>query len=737
MQRLGLAIAFAVTFAAASSCNGDILAPLGPQPDATSPSGPQPADLPIAKPGEAGVNALLFVTQVPQAPSFSSIGTVFGNHLPQIANAPRGGDLWIRYPEGTLRNLTEEAGFGNAGMQLGNAIAVRQPAPHWSGTKAIFSMVVGAPLKQYEQREFRWQLYEVTGLAQGAKATITKVAKQPETYNNLSPIYGTDDRIIFTSDRPRDGQPHLYPQLDEYESAATNTGIYSLDSTSGDIKLLDHAPSGDFDPTIDSVGRVVFSRWDHLMRDQQNDDTSNKYGCFNYSDESASSKKTSSRTEIFPEPRTKRTDLLAGTNLVGHAMNLFMPWQMNEDGTELETLNHIGRHELNRYFTPVFKDDPALIDFVSETSKRTNTNFIETVHQLREDPKQPGRFLFIEAPEFGTAAAGMIAAMALPDKAAADGVVVEYITDPSTRELTPSKPMGHYRSPTPLTDGSLVATYSPSSEQEGLVTTGGIKRSNYGFRLVTLKKNGTYYAPGAKLTDGITKSIEYWAPDQKVSFTGELWELDPVEIYARTVPARHTTPVPAPESNVFNSTEVNVADFQKWMADRNLALLVSRNVTVRDFLDKQQPYNLKVANGTAETVTSGKTYTISQLQFVQGDLIRGITDSSGRRVLAQLLHDTAATSANGPSAIAGAVTVQSDGSVAAFVPARRALSWQLTDTAGTPVIRERYWVTFQPGEVRVCAVCHGLSSKDQKGRELPTNEPEALRKVLQQWKTVK
>ncbi len=737
MRRLGLAIVAAVALAAGASCNGSIGAPLGQQPDAALPAGPLPSDLPIAKPGEAGVNAVLFVTQVPQAPSFSSIGTVFGNHLPQIANAPRGGDLWIRYPEGTLRNLTEEAGFGNAGMQLGNAIAVRQPAAHWSGAKAIFSMVVGAPLKQYEQREFRWQLYEVTGLTQGAKATITKVANQPESYNNVSPIYGTDDRVLFTSDRPRDGQAHLYPQLDEYESAATNTGIYSLDTTNGDLKLLDHAPSGAFDPSIDSAGRVIFSRWDHLMRDQQNDDTSNKYGCFNYSDETSSAKKTTSRTEIFPEPRTKRTDQLAGTNLVGHAMNLFMPWQMNEDGTELETLNHIGRHELNRYFTPVFTDDPALIDFVSETSKRTNTNFIETVHQLREDPKQPGRFLFIESPEFGTAAAGMIAALSLPDKAPADGMVVEYITDPSTRDLTPDKPMGHFRSPTPLTDGSLVATYSPSIEQEGLVTTEGIKHSNYGFRLVTLKKGEAYYAPGAKLTDGLKKSIEYWSPDQKVSFSGELWELDPVEIYPRSIPPRRTTPLGDPESKVFSSAEVNVADFQKWMVDRNLALLVSRNVTVRDFLDKQQPYNLKVANGTAETLTTGKTYAISQLQFVQGDMIRGIADSSGRRVLAQLLHDTSATSFNTTGTQPGAVTIQADGSTAAFVPARRALSWQINDATGTPVIRERYWVTFQPGEVRVCAVCHGLSSKDQKGRELPTNEPEALRKVLVQWKTIK
>jgi mono/diheme cytochrome c family protein len=80
------------------------------------------------------------------------------------------------------------------------------------------------------------------------------------------------------------------------------------------------------------------------------------------------------------------------------------------------------------------------------------------------------------------------------------------------------------------------------------------------------------------------------------------------------------------------------------------------------------------------------------------------------------------------------VTVSSDGSVAAFVPAKRALSWQLTDAAGTGVVRERYWVTFQPGEVRVCGSCHGLNDKDQAGQGVPNNAPKALLELLKKWK---
>jgi hypothetical protein len=72
--------------------------------------------------------------------------------------------------------------------------------------------------------------------------------------------------------------------------------------------------------------------------------------------------------------------------------------------------------------------------------------------------------------------------------------------------------------------------------------------------------------------------------------------------------------------------------------------------------------------------------------------------------------------------------------MAAFVPARRALTWQLTDPNGSPVVRERFWLTFQPGEIRTCTSCHGLNTRDQAGHAVPTNPPEALRRLLKAWK---
>jgi hypothetical protein len=173
-------------------------------------------------------------------------------------------------------------------------------------------------------------------------------------------------------------------------------------------------------------------------------------------------------------------------------------------------------------------------------------------------------------------------------------------------------------------------------------------------------------------------------------------------------------------------------------------------VTTRDKADKQQPFNLRVPGGVSHIVNaSKKIYDVSHLQLYQADQVRGLGSTPdpnnpamvtggkvGRRVLARTMHDPAATAANPTATVTpqGNVQVALDGSVAAFVPARRAMSWQLSDPNHTGVVRERYWLTFQPGEVRVCASCHGLNSKDQLDQTHPTNTPSALVALLQFWK---
>jgi hypothetical protein len=694
-------------------------------------------------------NPILFVTQVPIPADFTTVASVFGNHRADMESVGRGGDLYIRYPDGTLKNLTRAAGYGKDGLQSTNGIAVRQPCVHWSGTKAVFSMVAGAPKRQYDIQTYFWQIYEITGLGKNETPVVTKVPHQPTNYNNVSPIYGTDDRIIFTSDRPRDGSPHLYPQLDEYEEAPTVTGLWSLDPVTGDLVLLNHSPSGAFSPLLDSFGRLLFTRWDHLQRDQQADSDAEEiakgqnptYKTFNYSDESPNALPLlNDRTEIFPEPR------IAAGNLNGHTFNQFFPWQINEDGTEEETLNHVGRHELTRYLPQSFTDDPALQTFYN-VQARYNTNSFENFIEMAEDPTHPGTYFGVDAPEFTTHASGQILTINGAPTVNADLMRLTYITSPSTKlaasspETAPPDHTGLYRNPLPLSNGLLAAVHTSAKVADKNTGSTAAPASLYDFRLKLLTKNGAYYEPGELLTPGISATISYYNPDTLVSYSGLLWELDPVEVRARSRPVPVRAILPAPEQQAFNDESVDLAAFQAFLRTNDLAVIVSRNVTTRDHADKQQPFNLRVAGTNTKTTgtgSSGKIYDISRLQLFEADQIRGIMGGTraGRRVLAQPFHGSAADW-NGATASDPVATIRlgDDGSMAAFVPARRAMTWQLLDPAGNPVVRERYWISFQPGEIRSCTSCHGINQKDQAGNPAPENEPLALRSLIRAWKT--
>ncbi len=685
---------------------------------------------------------IVFVTQVPVPADFTTITAVFGNHRGDLSSSARGGDLWIRYQDGSLKNLTAAAGLGQTGQQGVNAIAVRDPSPSWDASKVVFSAVVGAPSKRYEVKTYVWQLYEMRGLGPNDTPVVTKVANQPSGFNNISPIYGSDDRIIFTSDRPRSGELHLYPQLDEYEEAPTVSGLWSLDPSTGDLVLLTHTPSGAFTPTIDSFGRVIFTRWDHLQRDQQADSDAvaepkgdYSYGTFNYSDETAQAARLADRSEVFPELRTDTP------SVNGLRFNQFFPWMLNQDGSAEETLNHVGRHELGGYGAQSFLDDKNLTYGFTATKARLQN---DSMLQIREDAANPGQFFGTSAPEFGTHAAGQIVKINGAPTDNPDTMGITWVTTPATAfpsdENAPpaSGHSGLYREPLPLSDGQLIAVHTPETRADKNTGTTAAPGSRYAFRLKSLQTDGSGYATAAEpLTPGITKAISYWDPDTLVSYNGLLWELNPVELRPRVRPIKTVhAAVPGPEAKIFAEEGVEVGAFRDWLKSKDLAVAVSRNVTQRDKADHQQPYLLQVRGGVRAVPKAGKVYDVSHLQFFQADQLRGTggaaSPRAGRRVIAQLMHDAKAT--NPFTGVAGAVSIAPDGSMAALVPARRAMTWQMTNLQ-TPVVRERYWLTFQPGEVRVCGSCHGVNKTSQTGATEPQNPPEGLRQLLKQWKS--
>ncbi len=705
---------------------------LGPLPD----GGPSPEAF------SGGDGTILFVTQVPVA-GFNTVTSTFANHLPVTVAAPRGGDLWIRYPDGALRNLTREAGYGQEGVQTDRAIAVREPSVHWSGQRAVFSMVVGSNPDGFHG-DFQWQLYEVWSYGPGEQPVIRKVRGQPTDYNNVSPTYGSDDRILFVSDRPRDGSRHHYPLRDEYEGAPTISGVWSLDPISGDLFLMNHAPSGVFSPVVDSAGRVVFVQWDHLQRDQLTE--SPQFGAFTYADESADAARLpeAAALEVFPEARTA-VDPAFDPNRPILIYNQFFLWELNQDGTAHETLNHVGRHEWGGSYTdPTFLDDRSLTDSDLRHSRHANTYDVYGgggLFHVVEDPTQPGRFYATASDEFGSASAGAIVRLDGAKGQNPEEMRVEAVTAADCRVRDDVRPApastGHYRDPLPMSDGSVIAAHTPHTGSVRFVGDRRNPRWDFEFRLKRLVPDGDLWRAGEPLTEGIRERVEWFDPDVRQTYDGVLWELEPVEVRPQPAPPMTVAAVDPVEAATIEAAGVDLAALQGWLRQNDLALVVSRNVTYRDRNDKQQPFNLRVPGGVETRGDQGRLYDVAFMQFFQADALRGLGGVAdplpGRRVLARAQHGLPIEQVP-EGAPDGAVAIAPDGSVAAFVHARRAMSWQLVAPDGTAIVRERSWVSFQPGEIRSCPACHGINTVNQAGQPPPDNPPEALRLLLEQWR---
>ena len=61
-----------------------------------------------------------------------------------------------------------------------------------------------------------------------------------------------------------------------------------------------------------------------------------------YASEDPGAPSTDLWSDVFPEPLTDTATTFA------HKFDLFLPWTINQDGTGLLTMNHLGRHELGK-----------------------------------------------------------------------------------------------------------------------------------------------------------------------------------------------------------------------------------------------------------------------------------------------------------------------------------------------------------------------------------------------------
>ncbi len=542
-------------------------------------------------------NPIVFVTQPPiprelnstVSNTFLSVVTEFGNQQADTAHAARGGDLWLLTTNLGLVNLTRSAGFGTNGVQNGVGIDVRDPQIHWSGKKVLFSMVVGAPTNATDTTKFFWQLYELTNLDAviahtNTPAVMIKVSNQPTNCNNITPCYATDGRIIFTSDRAFNNQPWLYPQLDEYKGEPCVSGIYSLDPVSGDLKMIEHQPSGVFNPIIDSFGRLIVTRWDHLIQDPNAARRPARHRqewrgqcerLFNFlSETNGSPTQNTNLLETFPEPGDFDTNGAAalGVNTIG--FNFFLPWALDQNGGNEEVLNHVGRHELQLGVSQSFTGDTSLVSFTNLAQRvasgvlSANTNGIFSFFQITEDPRTNGLYWGVQAPDISPAgglhSAGQILTLTGGMGLNPTSMVVNFITP--TNGANGPNPFGLFRNPLPMSDGTLVSIFTDSANGswETNIGTATLPVSKMHFRLYTLTNSGGVWKTNQLLTGtGITSTAIYWDGATLVTNNGPLWELQPVEVRAKNIPAPVVSAVAPTEQQVFAEEGVDLPTFNR------------------------------------------------------------------------------------------------------------------------------------------------------------------------------
>ncbi len=805
------------------ACSGGAGESVTPPP--TSPPTPSPPPPPTS--GSSPV--LTFVAQTPIATGASDFAVVtgtFGNHRGTTYAAPRGGSLFVQYGNGNVVDILDKAFKAacdqglttceprgsrtiDANGLLTHGVAVRAPTVHWNGDRVLFSMSLGATLEadRFVPAEYFWQIYEIEGLSAEDTPVLRKISGQPENRNNVEAVYGSAaGTIFFMTDEPITRNTDHYPQIDEYESTPTVSGLWALDTNSGDLTVLDHSPSGAFNPFVDQSGMIIYTRWDHFQADQQANAAVNKafdataddsFGAFTYTTEDengrADRELVSDRivrllTQAVPEPDNAFTlseplmpephqsnpayvdpsveapgtalGSLGGSNYFStiaqdgrgrrfrtHRYNTFMPWQIHQDGTGHETFRHIGRHELLNFLPTSFIDDTNL-------EERSNANSVFTFN-MSEHPGQPGLIYGNTAAEFGAHRAGPIFSLEdLQGGAHENGDAVEFsfLTDPAADTL--------YRDPIMMSDGRLLASVDqiPVSQK---ASRSGFNVFDFQLRELSEPAGGGFMTAAANaISPAQTATFDYYESDgsgTRRSFSGDLWILQAREIIPRPNPTESTfAPLQTPEQQILQTRGVSESALRDYLASKDLALIVSRNVTSRDEADRQQPFHLRVdhptATGTAFTQGNGRCdpveagsclYDIRYMQIFENKLVRGyekrasgsgVTYSdNGRRGLARPMDYAPALSGNPVPAAAApeaSVLIGSDGSVASLVPAERAITWALEDRDGNPIVRERVWLTFQKGEVRVCASCHGVNDRNQEAMAGPTNPPEALGDLL-------
>jgi hypothetical protein len=151
---------------------------------------------------------------------------------------------------------------------------IRDLDVNFDGSKVVFSMRAKFIEGADEEDQPTWNIWEYDATAKNLRRIITSDTVEDEGHD-IMPHYLPDGRIVFSSTRQRQSRAILldenkpqYAGQDEDDNEPAFV-LHVMDADGTNIHQISFNQSHDLDPAILPSGRIVYTRWEHNIDDNE------------------------------------------------------------------------------------------------------------------------------------------------------------------------------------------------------------------------------------------------------------------------------------------------------------------------------------------------------------------------------------------------------------------------------------------------------------------------------------
>ena len=153
---------------------------------------------------------------------------------------------------------------------------IRDLDVNFDGSKVVFSMRAKFIEGADEEDQPTWNIWEYDATAKNLRRIITSDTVEDEGHD-IMPHYLPDGRIVFSSTRQRQSRAILldenkpqYAGQDEDDNEPAFV-LHVMDADGTNIHQISFNQSHDLDPAVLPNGRIVYTRWEHNIDDNEFD----------------------------------------------------------------------------------------------------------------------------------------------------------------------------------------------------------------------------------------------------------------------------------------------------------------------------------------------------------------------------------------------------------------------------------------------------------------------------------